>query len=95
MTIQIKTEEERKGYPKTYLLDEVGDMIDAVLHHNGFLGFNRLSLGFSLSLLQEPFLLRCLVLGPVLQKQLEKTGSCKQHIEHHRLSARQQLVGHR
>ena len=62
------------------LLDEVGDMVKAVFDNNGLLGFRRLSLSFSLSLLDKSLFLGGFVLWPVLEKDLEQAG-CKILVE--------------
>jgi hypothetical protein len=55
----------------SYLLNEVGHMVKAILHNNRFFGLNSFPFRLSLSPLQEPFLLGSLVLRAVLEKHLK------------------------
>lgn len=59
----------------THLLYEISDVVDAIFHYNWLLGLQRLAFGFSLGLVQKTFLLGSLVLGAILQQQLEQAGS--------------------
>ena len=61
----------------SYLLNEVGHMVKAILHNNWFLSLNGFPFILSLSPLQKPLLLGSLVLRAVLQKHLKQVGCCK------------------
>lgn len=59
------------------LLNEVGHMVETILHDNWLLRFNSLSFSLSLSLLEKTLLLGCLVLRPVLEQNLEQRSRCE------------------
>jgi hypothetical protein len=56
----------------TNLLNEIGDMVQTILNHNGFLDLHSFALSLSLGPLKQPLLLGCSVLRPVLQQHLEQ-----------------------
>ena len=56
------------------LLDEVGDVVDAELDHDGLLGLNLLARRLSLRGGDEALLLLRVILGAVLEEELEELG---------------------
>ena len=56
------------------LLDEVGDVVDAELDHDGLLGLNLLARRLSLRGGDEALLLLRVILGSVLEEELEELG---------------------
>lgn len=63
------------------LLNEVGDMVEAIFHNNGLLRLGRLSLSFSLSFLDKTIFLGSFVFWPILEKDLEEVGCCNYQIQ--------------